>query len=476
LAGATPAPAGQLSWTARYGERHRLKRITEFPPGIVGPKKVRLYRRRQCYVLQWWDPGAKANLSDRVAGDLVAAITQARAIEERLINFTTSGQVRQRRLNHTNLVKAFLEDLRRRADADDIDPATVNRYDAALKHYLAFCRQPVVARNYPHVSGVNRDFRLQLAAFLAQRQVTPNGRAQAEGRPMKGQGFILDTVRALFEWAADPERGNLLLQGFRNPFLHSSQARSVLKGDPLAEPDITLNMAIDFIAACDCFHLKLFVPVVLFGLRAAEPCFLFREYLDSHWLNVPCIPELGYRTKGRRDKRLPLIDDLRPFWDELQRERRHGLLYERRAVSEGRELAPLHGWPLAEVIAEFRQRCSGMRVLDAAGRQGLRDAVLRDAGGLRYDDIEQEFHMLARRLGWPAAATLKDLRHLFATMLGNSAMPEAYRRYLMGHSPGKSAIVAYTHLTRLRDHYADAVRREWSSLIEAIGQRVAQLN
>jgi hypothetical protein len=166
---------------------------------------------------------------------------------------------------------------------------------------------------------------------------------------------------------------------------------------------------------------------------------------------------------------------LRPLWDVLREGDKAGLLYVRRAVSEGREPGPLRGRPLAEVIAEFRRRCSEVRVLDAAGRQGLRDAVLQDAGGLRYDHVEQEFHTLARKLGSPAAATLKDLRHLFATTLGNTAMPEAYRRYLMGHAPAKGAIVSYTHLNKLHEHYADAVRQEWAPLIEAIRRQLGPL-
>jgi hypothetical protein len=463
------------SWTERYGERHRLHRITEFPIGIVGPKKVRLYRRQQHYVLQWWDSTAKANLSDRVDGDLVTALTRARAIEERLTHFKASGQVRQRRLDHADLVAAFLADLQRRADADDIDPATIRRYDSALKHYVAFCRQPAVARSYPHAAGVNREFRLQLAAFLTRRQVTPNGRAQAESRPMQGQGFVLDTVRALFEWAVDPERGNLLPEGFRNPFLRSSQARSVLKGDPLAEPDITLNRAIDFVGACDRFQLRLFAPMLLFGLRAAEPCFLFREYLDDQWLRVPCNADLGYRTKGRRDKRLPLIDSLRGLWEELQQGRARGLLYQRRSVQDGGEPAPLAGATLAEIVTAYQQRCQASRHGGAAERQRIRDEVLRQAGALTYDQLQDEFIAVARPLGWPAQATVKDFRHLFATTMNNAAMPEGFRRYLMGQAPGKAAIVAYTHLHELERQFAAAIAREWPALVKAINSRLERL-
>jgi hypothetical protein len=123
---------------------------------------------------------------------------------------------------------------------------------------------------------------------------------------------------------------------------------------------------------------------------------------------------------------------------------------------------------------EYRRRCGTTGIMGAPSRERLRQDLLRDAGGLSYDLIEQEFSVLARRLNWPRSATLKDLRHLFATTMNNAAMPEAYRRFLMGQAPGKAAIVAYTHLNELARHYADAVRREWTPVVEAILQRTRE--
>jgi hypothetical protein len=476
--GGQPATSRNLcessSWSARYGEKHRLCRVTTFPPDIIPPEKVRLYLRNRHYVLQWWDPTAKRNLSDRVDGDLVSAITRARQLEERIAHFR-SGSRGVRRLSHDDLVERFLTDLRCRADAGTIDPGTVGRYSSALAHYRAFCGQPLVQRSYPHAAGVNRDFRLAFSAFLAGRSVSPNGSPLAVPRPMKGQAFILDTVRAMLEWAGDPDRGNLLHDDFRNPFLRHGETRSLFRGDPLGEPDITLSMALELVCACDLYQLLLFAPLLLFGLRASEPCYLFREYLDHDWLRVPCNLDLGYRTKGRRDKRFPLPDELKPLWDALRKGCDAGLLYLRRAVRNGREPALLRGRSLADLVAEYQRRCAATKVFDAVARERIRDAVLYDAGGLRYDHVEQEFGTLARRLGWPAAASLKDLRHLFATTLGNTAMPEGYRRYLMGHAPGKAAVVAYSHLNELRRHYVEAVRREWTPLLDSINLRLREV-
>lgn len=463
------------AWSAHYGDRHKLHRLTDFPAGIRPPERVRIYWRYSHYILQWWDPPAKGNLCERVDGDLLTALARARQIDERLVHFRSSGQVRHHQLSHDFLVESFLADLRQRADAGEIDPATVHRYASALRHYLAFCTQPLIAKGYAKPTSVNRDFRLKLTAFLAQRQVTPNGRL-SRARPMKGQLFVLQAIRALYQWAADPDRGGLLPDGFRSPFLRCGESRSVLKGDPLAEPEITVSMSIDFVRACDRFQLRLFVPMLLFGLRAAEPCYLFAEYLDDSWLAVPCNSNLDYRTKGRRDKRFPLLGRLAEFWHELRDGLAHGLLYRRRAVAENGAQAPLDGSSLPQLVSEYRRRCSTASALSAGEKQKLRNHLLHDAGGLSYDHIQGEFAGLAQRLGWPRAATLKDLRHLFATTMNNAAMPEGYRRYLMGQSPGNAAILAYTHLNELQRHYAEAVEREWGSLLNAIKERLRVLS
>lgn len=111
-------------WSQRYGQRHRLVRIVDFPSGVTVPQRVRMYRRGDHYILQWWDPQARKNLSDRVNGDMVAALTRARQIEERLARHGSSG-LAHRHISHAELVEAYLVDLQRRADAGYIRVSTL---------------------------------------------------------------------------------------------------------------------------------------------------------------------------------------------------------------------------------------------------------------------------------------------------------------------------------------------------------------
>ncbi len=120
-------------WIEKYSEVHRLVRVTEFPLGINPPGKVRIYRRRDHYVLQCWDRDEKKTLSERVDGDLIDAISTARRIDERLESHRGSGR-RSRRIGHVELVGHYVADLKQRADAGEIDVATVVRYRSALDH------------------------------------------------------------------------------------------------------------------------------------------------------------------------------------------------------------------------------------------------------------------------------------------------------------------------------------------------------
>lgn len=467
-AGAMPS-----AWAAKYGEKHRARRILNFGDGIDSPKRVRVYRRTDHYVLQWWDPQLKQTLADRVNGDLVAAVTRAREIDERLNHFRGAGGG-HRKIKHAQLVEKFLLHMDRRADAGECSPATVRRYKASLAHYLAFAEQFSVAKEFPHAGNVNREFQLKFAAYLAQRQVARNGHANGSQALLIGQQHVADAVRTMYQWAASAD-ADILPAAFRNPFLRRYGQRAKVPPDQFGEPDVTLPMAVDFLHACDLFQLRLFAPMFLWGLRAAEPGFIFREEIDDNWVKVRCVGEIGYLTKGRRDKRFPLIPAVRELLRPTMEESSQGLLYVRRNVLAGRRPAPLVGATLAQMGREFQRRCKDEQCASAARREAIRNELLKLAGGMSYHNIDDEFERVQRQLKWPKTATLKDFRHLFSTCLENAGMPQYYRRYLMGQAPGKDAIVTYTHLNELRERYEEAVQRTMQPILDATSQRLDEL-
>ena len=459
------------SWCEAYSRKHRLQRVRSFPAGIVAPRKVRIYARCEHFILQWWDVGAKRTLTQRVTGDLIDAIAEARRIETRLANFKTSGRGTSK-LEHGELVAKFHADLVLRANAGELAASTVERYRSALNHYRAFCEQPDIFKKYPKAVGVNRDFRLALTAHLTSSLL----RHKASGQVgVVRNDLVLGAVRAMFNWAADPDRGNLLPEGFRNPFNRTAESLRRTARDPFGEPDITTAMAVEFIEACDAFQLRLFATLIMYGLRAAEPLYLFHEHLEGPWLKLICLPEIEYLTKGQRDKRFPLLQPLEKLL-KVDPACREGLIFTRRGIQQVSRQTPFFGASLAKLAEEYRrQRCAAGNpsVLE---RSKIRERLLRDAGGLNYDQIEHEFQSIARELKWPRTATLKDFRHLFSTCLENAGVPEFYRRYFMGQSPGKTPIATYTHLNELQGQFAKALQIELAPLVAAIGSQAATLN
>lgn len=458
----------QSSWSERYSEKHRLVRVTSNDAGNISlPKAVRIYRRTGHHVLQWWEPASKKTLSLKVIGDLVDAVAKGREIDSRLANFRSSGSAHGR-LSHSDLVSAYLKDLDSRANAGEIDLSTVARYRAPLEcHYLVFVAQPEVARRYSSVAGVDRNFQLEFAHFLQSRNVSANGRVAGTGRPMRGQRYVVDTVRAMFHWAADPQRGNLLPTGFANPFRRrTAEQRRV---QDFLQPDVTMEMTAEFILQCDIFQLPIFSVLALYGLRPGELGWLFGEDMSNGWFRVAGLPDLSYSTKGKRDKQFPMLECLRRFWEPKSAGLRDGLMFHAR----NRALRKLPPRSKESLIGEFQEQRGHAET--AAKLRALRNKLLASAGQLTYDPIRLEFGKLARRLSWPRAATVKDFRHLFATSLENAGVPESYRRFFMGHAPGREAIVGYTHLNRIREHFLSAVQREYKPVAAAIEHRATEL-
>ena len=464
----------EASWSERYGERHRLQCVRDFPAGIIPPKRVRIYLRAEHYILQWWDKSQKRNLCERIDGDLVTAIARARQIDERLEHFRSSG-MGVSKTQHAVLVEWFRADLHGRADAGEIDPRTVRRYESALRHYQGFVEQPSIHRQFPHISSVDRKFALELMAYLRTIPVRPNGHPHGQARPMRRPDYVLDVARSMFDWAADPQRGKLIPEGFHNPFLRRGRHAAATAAISIGEPDITVDMAVEFIEACDAYQLRLFGPIAIYGLRASEPCLLFHEHLHGDWLDVPCLPELAYYTKGRRAKRLPLIPCLGRLLRTSAEARPSGLLYLRRGVITNAAASPLVGASLKTIVTEFQRRCAASGIRTAADRHRVRDQVLHESGGITYDRTVSEFAKLVRGLGWPTSATLKDFRHLVATSLENGGLPEVYRKYVLGQSPGRAAVLVYTHLNQIADQFNDAIHKTLTPLVNAIDQRADYL-
>lgn len=275
---------GDSRWIDRYSLRHKLTRITEFPGGVKPPQKVRIYSRGDHYLLQFWDPHQKKTLNQRIDGDLIEAIVRAREIDGRLVAVRKSGVVEN--FSHIALVERYLKDLALRCNAGEIDSKTVERYSAAIeKHYLDFCAHQA-EHQFRHIQKIDRDFQLAFSGYLNRKLVSPNGHPAAKKIAMsaRGQQFVLDCVKAMYVWAANPQKGGLLPFGFENPFLGRHRQSAKVVRDRMSAPQITVPMAVELIKACDLFQLRIMGPLVMFGLRPSELGWLFDCDVTAEWV------------------------------------------------------------------------------------------------------------------------------------------------------------------------------------------------
>ena len=120
----SPPPAP--SWAAKYHDRHAWQRVAPNLPGLALPKRVRVYARAGQFLLNYWDPAIKKNRTEKVDGDLLAALSAARRVEDRLLA-KRAAELAVDQASHQELVAAFVADLGRRADAGEVRPAT-HRY------------------------------------------------------------------------------------------------------------------------------------------------------------------------------------------------------------------------------------------------------------------------------------------------------------------------------------------------------------
>lgn len=395
----------------------------------------------------------------------MAAIMRAREIEERLFHFRTSG-VGHKSLGHQTLAKKYVEHLVARVNAGEISPKTKQRYESALQHFLSFIAQHEIERLYPIVTKIDQQFVLLFRASLSQCQVSPNGHPNSRKQVLQSVSYVLSVVRGMFKWAANHDEGQLLPCGFQNPFQNLKSRDERRTRDLFGEPDITIQMATEFLEQCDPFQLRLFAPMLLFGLRASEPCTILRDDVDSEWFKVIGRPEIGYDTKGLRDKRFPVTPALHQLlFSDLDAS--GCLLYSRRNfTSKNPEVISSE-----DLINAFEKSCQQERASTKGEQELIRLQLMTSLGGINYDQIDREFRKIAKQLNWPLSATLKDFRHLFSTALENAGVPLFYRRYFMGQSPGRSAITVYTHLNELREQYQRAASTQLASLYTVLEAR-----
>lgn len=463
-------------WSRRYGRRHAYQRL----PDQLGLKdgrrgRVTIYQRGSesdtagnfRFVLSWSAQGKRRK--ETFIGDVFAAVARADEINDDVASHRTQHDVRRCALSE--LVEHFVAELHQRAAAGDLAPATPQRYASALRHLLDL-------ENDTNGAWMpTRDWALELKARLNGKLIASNGHPNTTKRSLRQSGvaYILATAAALIRWAVERERLPATALAVV-PHLHQRRKPTrVTNPVPITHEQLNLLFA----AAESPAELLPIALIAYHGLRPSEAAWLMAERIDFEggWITYGGIEELGHRTKGNVEKRLPIPEHLRQLLESVLGDRRTGPVLLR---ATGPNLHADHRSPCAPRHSPSPRRSSGRRRTggstratgprrrdvpplaalcarvraDAPNSWSARHAAgkraLLAAGGVDGDHLRRLFRRLARRAGLPRAITPKALRHLFATTLEQAGVGYYTRRYMLGHAVSergrRDATAVYTHV------------------------------
>lgn len=472
----------RVSWQQRYAHRHAFVRVTGDPALPNGRRgRVTIYRRgheesssgSSTFILSWCTDGK--HKKERVVGDKFDAVRRADEINSQIAAGAVSSTVQA---EPETLLREYVAHLERRADAGQVAPNTPARYRSALTYWVNFVGQDGTCRSC-HGWAPVRDSALRFQAFLQGRLIAPNGHPNAKRRPlsMKGIDFILAGTRAMIRWGV---REGLLRPGAADGFIAAGRNRPPTR--VLSLPPITTDALIRLVQAADLYQLVLFSFHIFHGVRVAEPCWLMAEFFDAAegWIDYRCIEELGYRTKGAVDKRLPVPHPMARGLSALLNGRTGGPLLRKRRFVERQSNARRSVSDLAQIVERVQ------RFSPSSWSERFRMAAthLKQSGATDGDDIRREFSRLARTAGIQSDVTPKALRHHFATALERADVPYYTRKYLLGHrlggrgGRGADITAIYTHLEPdfIKGAYQRVLDGPLANVLTAFSSRLDQLS
>lgn len=406
--------------------------------------------------------GEDETLADQVAAQVNAQLATAAPTMFSFTPLTVSELCRRFLDDHEHIQRSSL--------------ATIRRYRAALQHLEQFATK---AGGNPPAHDIQAD---QFARFLRSSKVTPNGHPHTKRRALRDKGvrFILETCRSLYGYAAKkrhlPPYGENPFAGLGGKRFHIEDAKPIFVFDADTE--------IAFLNAADDWAFQIHFTLAKTGVRPGELIHLLVEDLDleTGWMQVREKPELGWRIKSRRERAVPLVDELVAVLRRVVGQRKSGVVFLREQFEPSRSsLASSNRAGLARALTQRIEKTEREteQTLSREARAKIAATVWRDAGAVKADQIRLSFIRTARASGLQEATCPKSWRHSFATLLQDANVDPLIRQITLGHTPVGSIEGAlgmttlYTH-TRPETQRREVLRalRLWPQSLE-LGQQFA---
>lgn len=337
---------------------------------------------------------------------------------------------------------------------------TIRRYRSATDHLLNFIQQ---SKAIPTADRMTATTAEGFARYLRSIVVPPNGHPNSARVPLRDKGvvFILEACRALFHYA----RKHRHLKPYHdNPFSKVNLSRLPVEDAKPIVP-FTPDQEAAFLAACDPWQLPIFLTLALTGMRPGELThLLIPDDVDLHnrVIRVRNKPELGWRTKTRNQREVPISGELCAVLQRVIGSRTSGPLFLRRRFVEKGDRPLLAGRSARELADELARRREKQRPQQTSwGRfddAKVAHQVWLDAGRIRECRVRMEFMRITKKIALAHVTCPKLLRHLFATCLQDANVDPLIRQELMGHVP-QSARGDSLGMTATYTHTRESTRR-----------------
>lgn len=320
--------------------------------------------------------------------------------------------------------------------------ATIRRYSSALNHLVDFASSRRVEPKAHELSAS------EFVKFLRCRRVAPNGHPNTGKRLLRDKGvqFILEVCRSLYSYA---QRQRCLPPYAQNPFAELRLDRMRIddrKPVFVFDEDTELR----FLREAKSWEFPIHLTLAKTGIRPGELCHLLIEEVDlkNGWISVRNKQDLGWATKTRNERTIPLITELRSIFRRVIGSRPNGPIFRRtQFVPTAGDFANPSRSDLVRAL-QTRIVAESQRIGRAVNRQEqlkLASSVWRDSGAFDPDQIRRSFIRIAKRCGLENATCSKSWRHSFATLLQDANVDPLLRQITLGHQPtGASGALGMT--------------------------------
>lgn len=351
---------------------------------------------------------------------------------------------------------------------------TASTYYNRLAPILDFAESAHSLKKWPIALSLDRDFALELLAFLFNRKITRNGSANAPTKPMSSRQIkhCGDTLRMALNWACRADVRNLPLD-FVNPVTNELFEKSFNK-DPLRDCVFPLERRIVLLNSMDNWQFMSLGILLVLPIRLEDVEGLLVSDVDFEKQQVHFGSRFGGSdfNKGKVDVKLPLPDELMPLLRMSVGERVEGPLFLNRKICQGKSSRKYTFISTSDLKQQYQDELSNSpkgTVLNSQDRKKVFRNFLNKAGGITSAYVGKQLRQV---IGNDESGRPYDLRGSITQEMKEAGIPLLELRYLTEHTVN-DIINVYSGLNPEQEivKYYNKI----SPLLEAIKTRTEQL-